>query len=311
MIVPFSREWWAFVSTLKSSPFTLGEDTKGFTSSQLLRDLGYAGLSICRDQHPCLRQGPNIVIPLYEVSSSCHLDLIQVLAEMWCAQRATLLSSNLFSSSRVPDFNLRGYDHFHGPFVNICLLHSGPTFLIDLFTVGPIVDVQRVFKGINGCWVYSLGVIFPVLPWPNHTFHCASSVSHWHSKPSHPLSYKVLTLTLTSFFLTSFLTLNRPETHPLFTIPSTRPRLNFIQIIKIAYLLHTLGFQSILSKISRLIPLKSRQTPSSKSPFTWIKSKWSIMQQLESNRWDSSISTWVSLNNIFFSCKSKKWNEII
>ena len=82
MIVPFSREWCAFVSTLKSSPFILGEDTKGGTSSQLLRDLGYADLSICQAQHTCLLQGLDIVASLYEVSSSCHLDLIQVLAEM-------------------------------------------------------------------------------------------------------------------------------------------------------------------------------------------------------------------------------------
>lgn len=82
MIVPFSREWCAFVSTLKSSPFILGEDTKGGTSSQLLQDLGYADLSICQAQHTCLLQGLDIVVRLYEVSSSCHLDLIQVLAEM-------------------------------------------------------------------------------------------------------------------------------------------------------------------------------------------------------------------------------------
>ena len=139
MIVPFSREWCAFVSTLKSSPFILGEDTKGGTSSQLLRDLGYAYLSICQAQPTCLLQGLDIVASLYEVSSSCHLDLTQVLAEMQCTQRATLLSSNLFSSSRVPDFNLRGMIVF---MVNICLLHSGLTFLVDSFTVGPTVDVQ-------------------------------------------------------------------------------------------------------------------------------------------------------------------------
>lgn len=197
MIVPFSREWCAFVRTLKSSPSILGEDTEGSTSSQLLRDLGYADLSICRAQHPCLLQGLDIVLSLYEVPPSCHLDLIQVLAEMWCTQRATLLSSNLFSSSKVPDFNLRGLIIF---MVNICLLHSGPTFLVDSYTVGPTIDVQWVFKWTNECWVSSLAVIFPILPWPNHPFHCASSVSHWHSKPSHPLSYKVQTWTLTSFF---------------------------------------------------------------------------------------------------------------